>query len=63
VFPVARREGARDGVNVMRTATHSLVAAASVEHAPLGGDWLMWRDYAVRSAGFPVDGLDVFGAV
>jgi hypothetical protein len=46
----------------MPTATRSLVAAASVEHAPLGGDWLMWRDYAVRSAGFPVDGLDVFGA-
>lgn len=47
---------------MLRTATHSLLAAASAEHAPLGGDWLMWRDFAVRSAGFPVDGLDVFGA-
>jgi hypothetical protein len=29
--------------------------------APLAGDWLMWRDFAVRSAGFPVSGLGVFG--
>lgn len=28
---------------------------------PLAGDWEMWRDFAVRSAGFPVSGLDVFG--
>jgi hypothetical protein len=28
---------------------------------PLCGDWLLWRDFAVRSAGFPVSGLDVFG--
>jgi Lantibiotic dehydratase, N terminus len=28
---------------------------------PLAGDWSLWRDFAVRSAGFPVDGLDVFG--
>lgn len=28
---------------------------------PLGGDWELWRDFAVRSAGFPVSGLDVFG--
>ena len=27
----------------------------------LAGDWWMWRDFAVRSAGFPVSGLDVFG--
>lgn len=27
----------------------------------LAGDWALWRDFAVRSAGFPVDGLDVFG--
>jgi hypothetical protein len=28
----------------------------------LAGDWALWRDFAVRSAGFPVRGLDVFGA-
>jgi hypothetical protein len=27
----------------------------------LAGDWLLWRDFAVRSAGFPVEGLAVFG--
>jgi hypothetical protein len=25
-------------------------------------DWSLWRDFAVRSAGFPVEGLDAFGA-
>ena len=28
---------------------------------PLSGDWALWRDFAVRSAGFPVSGLEVFG--
>jgi hypothetical protein len=28
---------------------------------PLAGDWALWRDFAVRSAGFPVDGLNRFG--
>lgn len=28
---------------------------------PLAVDWELWRDFAVRSAGFPVSGLDVFG--
>ncbi|MBV9193503.1 MAG: hypothetical protein JO168_05110 [Solirubrobacterales bacterium] len=40
---------------------------------PLAGDWSLWRDFAVRSAGFPVSdfavrsagfpvsGLEVFG--
>ena len=28
---------------------------------PLAGDWELWRDFAVRSAGFPVSGLEVFG--
>src|SRR3954447_902594 len=31
------------------------------EHLPLGGDWLLWQDFAIRSAGFPISGLDVFG--
>jgi hypothetical protein len=29
---------------------------------PLEGDWALRRDFAVRSAGFPVSGLDVFGS-
>jgi hypothetical protein len=28
---------------------------------PLGGDWALRRDFAVRSAGFPAAGLDAFG--
>jgi hypothetical protein len=28
----------------------------------LSGEWALWRDLAVRSAGFPVSGLDVFGS-
>src|SRR5436190_672616 len=28
---------------------------------PLAGDWSLWHDFAVRSAGFPVSGLDAFG--
>jgi hypothetical protein len=28
----------------------------------LAGDWALRRDFAVRSAGFPVAGLDAFGA-
>ena len=31
------------------------------DHVHLAGDWELWRDFAVRSAGFPVSGLDVFG--
>jgi hypothetical protein len=32
------------------------------DHVALVGDWALWRDFAVRSAGFPVSGLEVFGA-
>ena len=28
----------------------------------LAGDWALWRDFMIRSAGFPVSGLEVFGA-
>jgi hypothetical protein len=28
----------------------------------LAGDWALWRDFAIRSAGFPVGGLEVFGS-
>ena len=31
------------------------------ENVALAGDWELWRDFAVRSAGFPVSGLDAFG--
>jgi hypothetical protein len=31
------------------------------DHAPLAGDWSLWRDFALRSAGFPVSGLEAFG--
>ena len=30
-------------------------------HVELTDDWSLWRDFAVRSSGFPVEGLDVFG--
>ncbi|HET6865796.1 MAG TPA: lantibiotic dehydratase [Solirubrobacteraceae bacterium] len=28
---------------------------------PVAGSWQLWRDFAVRSAGFPVSGLEAFG--
>jgi hypothetical protein len=33
----------------------------SEDCAPLVGGWAFQRDFAVRSAGFPVSGLEVFG--
>jgi Lantibiotic dehydratase, N terminus len=35
---------------------------ASDDQVALAGDWALWRDFAIRAAGFPVTGLDVFGA-
>src|SRR6478672_9831749 len=32
-----------------------------MDRVPLAGDWQLWRDFAVRSAGFPVSGLEAFG--
>lgn len=32
-----------------------------METVALAPGWRLWRDFAVRSAGFPVSGLDVFG--
>jgi Lantibiotic dehydratase, N terminus len=29
---------------------------------PLAGEWALWRDIAVRTAGFPVSGLEIFGS-
>jgi hypothetical protein len=43
-------------------ATATALAAHEAERIAIGGDWLLWRDLAVRSAGFPVDGLAAFGA-
>jgi lantibiotic biosynthesis dehydratase-like protein len=38
-------------------------APAAVPHlVSLAGDWALWRDLAVRTAGFPVSGLGVFGS-
>src|SRR3954462_1302027 len=35
---------------------------APAEHRiGLTEDWSLWRDFAVRSSGFPVEGLDAFG--
>jgi hypothetical protein len=31
------------------------------DYAPIVGGWALQRDFAVRSAGFPVSGLEVFG--
>ena len=42
------------------TATAN-VPAHVAERVALADSWLLWRDFAVRSAGFPIDGLGVFG--
>jgi hypothetical protein len=31
-------------------------------HVQVAGDWALWRDFAVRSTGFGIAGLEVFGA-
>src|SRR4051812_37846436 len=31
------------------------------DQVELDEDWSLWRDFAVRSAGFPVEGLAAFG--
>ncbi len=41
------------------------IAAERLEqdhHVDLTDDWSLWRDFAVRSSGFPVEGLTRFGA-
>lgn len=42
----------------------SVVFAPSKDRhlVPLAGDWALWRDFAMRSAGFPVSGLAALGA-
>ncbi len=43
------------------TASHPASGALADHHVPLLGEWELWRDFAVRSAGFPVSGLEAFG--
>jgi hypothetical protein len=44
------------------TGGRSDVGPHGVSHlVPLAGDWALWRDFAVRGAGFAVSGLDIFG--
>jgi hypothetical protein len=38
------------------------VPPAGPHLVPLTGEWALWRDIAVRTAGFPVSGLGVFGS-
>ena len=46
----------------MISSADPLAPAGLAEHlAPLSGEWELWRDFAVRSAGFPVSGLEAFG--
>ncbi len=45
-----------------QSAAQCRTAAAEPHLMPLSGEWALWRDLAVRSAGFPVSGLDVFGS-
>jgi hypothetical protein len=42
----------------MRTETMTRTA----HRVGLAGDWALWRDFAVRSTGFGIAGLEVFGA-
>lgn len=42
-------------------ATISAPARRTDHTVDMPGDWALWRDFAVRSAGFPVSGLEAFG--
>jgi hypothetical protein len=41
---------------------HAPPALAEPHLVPLAGEWALWRDIAVRTAGFPVAGLGIFGS-
>jgi hypothetical protein len=46
-----------------QAAAHRRGGGSAEPHlVPLAGEWALWRDLAVRSAGFPVSGLDIFGS-
>jgi lantibiotic biosynthesis dehydratase-like protein len=55
--------GADSGGASMSQPNGSTAQSGSVDDhlVPLAGDWALRRDFAVRSAGFPVAGLDAFG--
>ena len=44
------------------SATNEVYGVPFENQVALAGDWALWRDFAIRAAGFPVSGLDVFGA-
>jgi Lantibiotic dehydratase, N terminus len=48
--------------NSLRAPGRRLGPSAGPHLVPLAGEWALWRDIAVRTAGFPVSGLDVFGS-
>ena len=41
---------------------HAPPPLAAPHLVPLAGEWALWRDIAVRTAGFPVSGLAIFGS-
>jgi hypothetical protein len=41
---------------------HAPPALIAPHLVPLAGEWALWRDIAVRTAGFPVAGLGIFGS-
>jgi hypothetical protein len=41
---------------------HTPAPPAEPHLTSLAGEWGLWRDIAVRTAGFPVSGLDIFGS-
>jgi Lantibiotic dehydratase, N terminus len=41
---------------------HIVAPPAEPHLVLLAGQWALWRDLAVRTAGFPVSGLDIFGS-
>lgn len=45
-----------------RANDRALAPTAAPHLVPLAGTWALWRDIAVRTAGFPVSGLDIFGS-
>jgi hypothetical protein len=43
------------------TTIHPASSRLADHQLPLSGEWELWRAFAVRSAGFPVSGLEAFG--
>jgi hypothetical protein len=43
-------------------AAHPTSSPVADHRVQLSGEWDLWRDFAVRSAGFPVSGLEAFGS-